>query len=148
MAESLKALHYAEQELGVHTVYAEAIQARDELEKALDGLIGARLKKRAYESQLADREMELIAEARGKHPDMPVTRMDAHMKEVKHTDSKCRDLRDEISGCSSAIDAYETTKSIAEANIKIAAARLQELGGYFEYLAAIKQQQAHNASDA
>lgn len=148
MADSIKALEYAEQNLGVHEVYGEAKAARDTLQNVIDNLIGARFKKREWESVLADREMELVIEERGKHPEFSATAMDAHMKRIKHTDEKCKNLRIEIAGHTNAIDALEHSKTMAEYDIKIAVARLQELGGYLEYLAAVKQHQARNASEA
>jgi uncharacterized protein YhaN len=146
MADSVKALNYAEDFLGVHKVYQEAISARQKLDKTLDALVGARYRKRELESSLVDREMELISEQRGIHPEFSATAMDAHMKRIKNADDDYREIREQISATTSTIDSLESNKTVDEVDIKIAVARLQELGGYFEYLAVIKQQQAHDAS--
>ena len=142
MADPKKALDYAEQVLGVHSVYEEAKAARVELQSALDSLTGARMRKREYESALADREFELVTEERGKHPDMSVSGMEAHMRRIKNEDDACRELREQLMMVSAQIDAYETSKALAEADIKITASRLQELGGYLEFLAVIKRQES------
>lgn len=148
MADSIKALHYAETNLGVHKVYEEAQTARNKLKLVLDEIVKARSKKRDLESQLVDREMVLVSEERGKHPDFSATAMEAHMRRVKNDDDDCRELREMIASTASSIDRGEAAKVMAEVDIKIAASRLEELGGYLQYLAAVKNAQANDANDA
>jgi len=146
VAEGSQGIRYAEDQLGVHSVYRDATFARSNLEAAIDEIYKARLRRREAEVKLADREMELASEEWGKNPDMSAAKMDQHMKVAKQTDPTCRELREEIFAATTRIEAQETSKALYEADIKIAVSRLQELGGYLNYLAAIKQ--AHTASTA
>lgn len=144
MAEGSQGIHYAEEQLGVHSVYQDAKLARANLQAVVDEIFKARLRKREAEAQIADREMELASEEWGKHPDLSAAKMDQHMKVAKQTDLRCRELRRVIFDATSRIEGQETSRVLFEADLKIAVSRLQELGGYLNFLAAIKQ--AHNAS--
>lgn len=146
MAEGSQGIAYAEQQLGVHSVYSDARLARANLQAAIDEIYKARFKKREAEVQLTDREMEVAAEAWAAHPDFSAAKMDQHLKVAKHNDPKCRELREVIFDATSRIEAQDTSRVMYENDLKIAVSRLQELGGYLHYLAAIKQ--AHTASKA
>ena len=135
----LKALKYAEDNLGVHRVWLDAQAAREKLDALLTELSEARDTKRELELQLHDREMQVAAAEYGKHPDMAQTRMDKHLKQALSQDAGWRELRNAISKMTGEIEGLDYDRLITDADIKIAVARLQELGGYFTYLAAIKQ---------
>lgn len=136
---SAKALDYAEQQLGVHEVYEQARKARNDLDECLTRLSEARDKKRDLEFRLSDREMEIAADERGRHPDMSQAAMDKHLKQAFAQDDSWRELREQLSKVIGDAEGYEYDKAIHETDIRIAVARLQELGGYFNYLAAVKQ---------
>lgn len=139
MSDALKAIKYAEETLGVHHVYHQAMQCKGDLEQCLDKLAEARSAKRDLEFRLQDKEMLLAVEERAKHPDMAVTRMEAHLKEVKSNDDDVREYRELIMGQTSLIEALEHDKLLYENEIRISVARLTELGGYLNYLAAVRQ---------
>lgn len=147
MTDGVKALRYAEENLGVHSVYEGAIEARDRLDGILTDLAGLRDKKRDLEYRLQDLELEVASDERGKHADMSQAAMDKHLKVVLHNNTDVRELREQLSKTVSDIEGLEFDRSIAETDIKIAVSRLHELGGYLEYLAAIKNQ-AGNAREA
>jgi hypothetical protein len=67
--------------------------------------------------------------------------MDQHMKVAKQVDPRCRELRKEIFDATSRIEAQETSRVGYEADLKIAVSRLNELGGYLTFLAALKNSQ-------
>lgn len=138
-SDAFKALEYAENELGVHSVYEGALISSEELSNVHAELIGTRSAKRDLEANLVDRELELASEQWGKHPELSATRMDQIMRRVKNEDQSCREIRERILGMTRRIESGEYRKSLIEADIRIAASRLQELGGYLQYLAAIKQ---------
>lgn len=143
----LKALKYAEDNLRVHGVYHDAKAAREMLDGLLTELSEARDRKRELELQLHDREMQVAAAEYGKHPDMAQTRMDKHLKQALSQDAGWRELRNAISKMTGEIEGLDYDRLIIDADIKIAVARLQELGGYFTYLAAIKQaENSYNSS--
>lgn len=147
MSDGLKALKYAEEQIGVHKVYEDAKQARVALDGCLTDLGKARDQKRDLEFRLHDREMEVAADEYGKHPDMAQTRMDKHLKRALAQDDDWRELREQLSKVTGDIEGLEFDRSVFEADIRIAVSRLQELGGYFQYLAAIKQAETANKSE-
>lgn len=147
MSDGLKALRYAEEQIGVHKVYEDAKTARTALDGCLTDLGKARDQKRDLEFRLHDREMEVAADEYGKHPDMAQVRMDKHLKRALSQDDDWRELREQLSKVSGDIEGLEFDRSVFEADIRIAVSRLQELGGYFQYLAAIKQAETANNSE-
>lgn len=134
-----KGLDYAENVLGVNRVYDEALEFRKELDSILTDLAAMRDKRRETESMLNDREQMVAADEWGKHPDMAVTRMEKHLKSALSNDDETRELREQLAKVVSDIEGLEFDRQIKETDIKIAVSRLQELGGYLNYLAAIKQ---------
>lgn len=133
-----KALAYAEDKLGVNSIYETALTKRNELDDILSELSELRDKKRALALSLEDKEMAVAADEWGKHPDMAVTRMEKHVKVAFSNDGEIREMREALAKVSGDIEGREFDKEMLETDIKIAVARLHELGGYFQYLAAIK----------
>lgn len=145
----LKGVRYAEDELSVHKIFEEAVDARKNLDGILTNLASMRDKRRDIEDGLRSREMELAGDEWGRHPDFSATKMEGHLKTARHNDFAHTALRGELNQIASDIDDLENDKAIAETDIKIAVARMTELGGYFNYLAAIKQSQlAREAREA
>lgn len=124
--------------MGVHTVYENAVAKRNELDGILTSLSTARDSRRDIELKLTDREMEITIDQRSKHPDMPVTRWDKHIKESFRDDDEMRALREQNFKVVGDIEGLEFDKQICEVDIKIALSRMNELGGYLSYLAAVK----------
>jgi hypothetical protein len=137
---AVKALHYAEVTLGVHTVYEDAIKQRDQLDKLMLELGDKRDAKRAIEAQMQDREFELMGDERSIHPEMSQAQMDKHIKVVFHQDPTLQELRQKHMAVVNDVDGMELDRSVFEADIRIAVARMTELGGYFQFLAAVKTQ--------
>jgi len=135
---ALKALTYAEEQLGVHTVYNEVLAKRNDLDEVLSEISELRDKKRSLQMSLEDKEMAVAADEWGKHPDMAVSRMEKHVKVAFSNDGEIRGMREELAKVSGDIEGREFDRDMLETDIKIAVARLHELGGYLQYLAAIK----------
>jgi hypothetical protein len=134
-----KALEYAEHTLGVHTVHEEAVAARTLLDQSLTSLAEARDRLRDIELKVSDREMEVTIDQRSKHPDMAITRWDKHIKESFRDDDDLRALREQLYAARSDIEGYEFDVKVHETDIRIAVARMTELGGYLIYLAEVKR---------
>lgn len=134
-----KALDYAENQLGVHTVYTETLAKREELDSLMTELAEARDGKRRFERQIADREMEILTNELSAHPEMSAAAMDKHLKRAYHSDPSLRELRESLVECVNTLDGMELDRSVLEVDIKIAVSRMSELGGYLQYLAAVKQ---------
>jgi hypothetical protein len=133
-----KGLEYAEVTLGVNSVYEEAQAARQRVQLTQNELSSLRAAKRISEGHMADREMTLVADHRGNHADMSQAAFDRHIKVVLHQDSEMTGLRDNISRLDLNIDQTQGDLRIAEIDVKIDVARMEELAGYLTYLAALK----------
>lgn len=140
---ALKALEYAENKLGVHLVYEDAIKNRDLLDGMMTELGDKRDRKRILEAKIQEREFEIMGDERSKHPEMSATAMDKHLKLAYHGDPALQALRSEHLAVVNDLDGLELDKSVLEMDIKIAVARMAELGGYLQYLAVIKAQAAN-----
>lgn len=133
------ALEYAEQTLGVHSCYEAAQAARSDLDEIVTGLDKAQDTRRTLVEEIADREADLLIEERGKHADSSANWMEQHMKTVKRKDEQLSDLRRRLNDAQATIAGLEYDADMVKFQIKIQCARMEELGGYLNYLAAIKQ---------
>lgn len=133
-----RGLAYAEETLGVHTVYTEAIALRENFARLQNELLKRRSDRRMAEDVNASREMDLTIEHRGRHPEMSEAAFGRHMKVVLHQDAQIQAGRDTLSGVEINIDRLQTDLRLVEIDLKVSVARLEELGGYFVYLAALK----------
>lgn len=134
-----KALDYAEQVLGVHSVFEEVQLNRTNLDGLLGDLDKAHDTKRALQAAIEDRTYELLSAERGKHHDMSATALDQHMKVVRNRDEAMREYRSKLDAVTGEIQGLEYDAEMLRLQIKILVARMEELGGYLHYLAAIKQ---------
>lgn len=150
MPKAPNAVAYAEDTLGVHEILEGVIAAREKLDKEiLTKWANARDAKRKAESDLEDREMEIVSAERGKHPEMSEAAFSRHLKEVLFKDDVWRRIRDHIRSLADDIDGTEVDRKLCERDIEIGCARMNELGGYFMYLAAAKAASiANNANKA
>lgn len=131
-------LRYAEKNLGVHRVYEQAKQARLNLEDLYKRLEGYSDEKRGILTAITDREMEIASSERGSNPDMSQAQMDKHLKVVNHNDVALIELKTELGSLLAVTDGCEYDSKLAKADLDISLARLYELGGYFNFLAAVK----------
>jgi len=133
-----KSIEYAELQLGVHEVYERATAAQTELDSILTRLAEASDKKRDLEAKIQDREMEVASDEWISHPDMAVTRMDKHLKTALNADDKLRVLHADLRMVLGDIEGMQYDKTMEQNNVTIAVARMTQMGGYFNYLAACK----------
>lgn len=132
------ALEYAEKYLGVHKVQEEAERLLDELNASLDALDAAQDARRELDEKISDHEMDILISERGKHPDHSEAAMSRHLKEIHHKDLKLRRLRHERNAKSGEASGLELDIEYTKYRLKVKVARMEELGGYFQYLAAVK----------
>lgn len=135
---SAKALKYAEEQLGVHKVFEQTVDLTEQLDILLADLDKAHDRKRQLNEDYADREVALISEMRGVHPSMSDTRFKSEYKGWERTDKELHTIRVELNQVLSSIQGLEYDKSLLELRIKAGSARMVELGGYLQYLAAVK----------
>lgn len=134
-----KALAYAENQLGVHSVWEEAKGFLDELNTFYTDLDKSQDERRELLEQIADREGELLSDERGRHADMSAAAFDQHFKGVKRTDTALQGYRSKLNEVAGIIGGLEYDVDLLKHRLRVSEARLIELGGYFNYLAAIKQ---------
>lgn len=132
------AIAYAESTLGVHQVWEDANEINDQIVQTTTKLIEALAKRRSLDDRIESREMDLLIEERGKHPDHSEAAFQRHLKEVHHRDSELQSLRSERAAVASVVQAAELTAESLRAQVKLLSARMEELGGYLAYLAAVK----------
>lgn len=136
---SAKALAYAEDKLGVNSTYETVLEKRNELDAALSELSSKRDEKRALEARLSDVETEVSIQERVKHTDMSEARMTQHLKQTLFLTPEVRELKSKLLALHGDIEGIEYDVRILEFDIKIGVSRLQELGGYLQYLASVKE---------
>jgi hypothetical protein len=136
-----KALKYAEDTLGVHSVYEEATRVQAELTAINDELGRLIAEKRQLTGQATQREGDIMVDERGKHPDHSQAAFDRHLKVTYHTDGELFDLRRRLLDNATRIDLLEFEGRSKESQLRLLVARLEQLGGYLHYLAAVKTEQ-------
>lgn len=143
-----KSIDYAEQ-LGLNSVYEQACVSRDRLDEALTSLSELRDKKRELEARKQSREMDVSIDEHGKHHDLSQAALDRHLKAVYHKDAELIEIRNKLLEVTNDIEGLEYDVDLHNADIKITVARLHELGGYFQFMAVIKQAaEARKTSEA
>lgn len=135
-----KALEYAEVKLGVHEVWENVQTLLRDLDSALGDLDKAQDDRRELDEAYADREVELVNEMRGVHPNMSDTRFKSEFRGWERTDKVLRELRVKLMEVRSEIQGLEYDIDLIKLRIKAGSSRMEELGGYLHYLAAVKNQ--------
>lgn len=129
-----KAVSYAEVRLSVHDVYNKAVTDHKALDECLNHTADIKDSKRTWESATVDREMDLSADERSKHEDMSDAAMGRHLKILFRQDAFLMEARGTLNNITSDLEGLEYDRAILETGIKIAVARMNELGGYLQYL--------------
>lgn len=145
---SAKALKYAEDTLGVHECYEAASSQLEALDSVLSDLDKAQDRRRQLEDQYDTREIELIGEMRGVHPNMSDTRFKSEIKGWERTDKKLCAIRIELNKVRSELDGLAIDAEMARMRIRVNSSRMEELGGYLHYLAVIKQAEQTQAEQS
>ncbi len=133
-----KALEYAEKDLGVHTVHEEAHQLTNEAATLRQKIATLRRQKVDVEALYHDAEFNFISDLRGANQHMSQTAFDKHAKIEVHRDASLRTMRGSLANDAEQIERAEADLSTLKLRIEIAVARMHELGGYLNYLSAVK----------
>jgi len=144
MSDALKALQYAEENLGVNKVFEELTGYLNDLDVSTSDLDKALDAKRELEEEYADAEVDLVNEKRGLHPEMSDTKFRQELKIWERENDRTNTLRIQLNAVKSEIQGLEFDQAVLKARITVGSARLTELGGYLNYLTAVKNQ-AENA---
>jgi hypothetical protein len=122
-------------------VYERCQLLKDELSTRVGELAELRKAKRESEAIQVDLEFELMSQEAANHSDFSQAALDRHMKMFFSKDSTHREIRKLIREKQARIDEVEGIKAVLEADIRIECSRMSELGGYLQYLAAVKMAQ-------
>lgn len=133
---------YAENELGVHEVYEEAQKANAELIDQNIALVGVKADRRRITEEITDREVAIWREARDRNPELSATALDAKSKQERRTDPTMQHLRQALLEFQKREDDLEFKVKACQNRITIATARMTQLGGYFNFLVKIMEQNA------
>jgi hypothetical protein len=136
-----KALTYAEDKLGVHQVWVNAEQIVLDLQSLYRTHAGFEAEVRDLAFQIEQYKGNILVRETDKNPSMAVTALERHVKLVMAGDedlNKLLNLHVIATGNREAILADIRGK---EMNLKAHVARMNELSGYFNYLASAKNAQ-------
>ena len=141
----VKAFRYVES-LGLNTVYEGAVSSRTALEDKYMTLNNLRNRRRTVEAFRLDCEMVVIESERSKHPEMSQAQMDKHLKVAFSNHSDIREANEELMMLAGQIELTEHEVELLKTDIKIATSRLEELGGYLQFMAVLKQSEVSRKS--
>lgn len=138
MTGGRKALEYAEDRLGVHKVFEEAQVLAARLAELRESVVTMRADKARAEDAYQTAEYAFVSDQRAQLFEMSQTAFDKAIKAAVHNEPSLRALRADLAQRSTNLEMQEAAVSRARVDIEIATARMAELGGYFAYLAALK----------
>ena len=133
---------YAENELRVHEIFKEANKAHDEMVQHHLALAEMKAWRREITELILDSEAAVLQEVRDKHPEMSATAHDQKAKLERRKDPRLVDLRKNLAVAQGKEDDEEHAIKGCDNRIKIATARMTELGGYLPYLTMVWTQDA------
>lgn len=131
-------VQYAENVLGVHSVFDATKTALDGLTIHQRRLVELFAEKRALAEQYLQAEASLINSERGANPEMSQAAFDRHFKTTAALDDDLRDLRDQQHAVQNVIDSNEADLKVLEASLRMNVARMEELGGLLHFYAAAR----------
>lgn len=131
-------LAYAENALGVHQVYTESLSALEDLDVALNAFDSAVDKRHSLDDRIEDRQMQILIEERGQNSELSEAAMTRRLKEKYHTDERLSQLKLERNAAAAEASGLELDIEHIKYRLKVKVGRMEELGGYLAYLAALK----------
>ena len=135
----MSAVEYAEQKLGVHAVYEEAIKLQEQLDDMATHLDKAQDTIREVSGKILDRETDVYLEERSRHAEQSATWLKEHVKHTERKDPELIRLRAELEAAQSNKSGLEYDWEVLKSQLRILEARMHELGGYLHFLAVAKQ---------
>lgn len=133
-----KAVRYAEDNLGVHSLYQEIEDHLTDLNDALISYNEATQQVRLLAEKMEDREIELIGEYRAGDPKIAVAAIERRIKEDRANDDELAALRAEHRKAQDDQTLAESQVTILKYRLRGKTARLNELGGLLTFYAATK----------
>lgn len=136
-----RALAYAEDKLGVHRVWTNAEQLVVQLQEAYRVQAGFEAEARDLAFQIERRKQVILIDESKAGAAMTVAALERHIKLAQAGDEELTKLQELHNTNAGHRDRVSADIRGAENNLKAHNARMNELGGYFEYLASAKHAQ-------
>lgn len=133
-----KALAYAEDQMGVHRTYSEMGAVTVRLQDLYRERAGYESETRSLDHQAEQRKNAILREVTLANGDVSQAAQDRAYRLACAEDEQLASIQEVRLTAMSRRDSIEAEIRGAEANHKAFVARLKELGGYFEYLSAVK----------
>lgn len=134
-----QALRYAEEELGVHSIYNETLELHRHLEALYQTRAGLETESRKLVTELERRKMEIVTNRLASFGDESIAAHERGVRIDLSQDKVYQELVDRSNEIMSHRDAVAATISGAENNLKAHLGRMKILGGFMEFCASIKQ---------
>lgn len=133
------ALEYAEDVLGVHQVYDDSQALLKELDEAMTALDAAIDARRTLDDKIEDHQMEVLIALRGTlGGEISQAAFDKRLKETYNRDQTLRRLKQDRNAKAGEASGLELDIEHIKYRLKVAVGRMEELGGYFNFLAVTK----------
>lgn len=129
---------WAEDELGVNSLYSEVKDIEQELEPMLHARRHVEADIRYSREEMDTYESELILREKNSNPDMSATAFERHIKLAIVADKNHSKMRNDLLDTQARLGKIEADIRMLELKLRGRTARLQELGGYLSYLAGVK----------
>lgn len=143
------ALNYAEQTLGVHRVYEEAEALLIELDSVMNAFDAAVDARRTLDEKIEDHQMDVMILLRGQlGGEISQAAFDKRLKETYHKDETLKRLRMDRNAKAGEASGLELDIEHVKYRLKVKVGRMEELGGYFRFLAVTKQSESDAALGA
>lgn len=137
------ALDYAERVLGVHKVYEEAEALLIELDTVMNAFDAAVDARRTLDERIEDHQMDVMILLRGQlGGEISQAAFDKRLKETYYKDEALKRLRMERNAKAGEASGLELDIEHVKYRLKVKVGRMEELGGYFHFLAVTKQAEA------
>lgn len=136
---SNKAIAYAEDQLGVHRTWTNVEQLTTQLADLYRTQAGLETETRGLDQAIESRRADILDFEAQSNPDMKVTEFERHLKLVYARDEDLRNLVTLRLDAMARRDTIAAQAKSTEYNHRAHVARLNELGGYFRYLSAVKE---------
>lgn len=135
-----KAIRYAEDDLGVHLIYTEAVNAEQEIREHVLQKADYEVAIRHHEQELDERIYELRQQLHEETGDKPLsaTAFESTVKDMIGSDEKVKALKAKIIDEKDLLSYVEANLRDKELTHRSRVSRMTEIGGYLHYLAAAK----------
>lgn len=133
-----RAVIYAEDTLGINSVYEDCISLEEDLAPKHTRQAQLRASIREVTDRIEEREMELVEKVRADNPTISMAQLDRDLKLAMHNDEAYVQRKQQLREFKEELDEVENEIREIEIKLRTRTTRMQELGAYMAYLASVK----------